>query len=104
LDGRTPGGEDRKGGRFPMAELVPVDEPVARHVIASFTTYAEAQRAVDYLADQRFPVERVAIVAEALRFVEQITGRLTWCRATLNGALGGAGTGLLLGALLGLFS
>src|SRR5215210_4945904 len=38
-----------------------------RRVIASYNSYAEAQRAVDYLSDERFPVERVSIVAEDLR-------------------------------------
>ncbi len=42
----------------------------ARRTVATYATYAEAQRAVDYLSDQQFPVERVAIVAEGLRFVE----------------------------------
>ena len=54
-------------------------EPGARHsrrvVVASYESYPEAQRAVDYLSDRRFPVERVAIVADDLRFVEQVTGR-----------------------------
>lgn len=75
-----------------------------RRVIASYTTYAEAQRAVDYLSDQRFSVERVAIVAEGLRFEEQVTGRLGWGRALLNGALGGASTGIFIGFIFGLFS
>jgi hypothetical protein len=96
-------GGNEKGGVL-MAEMVQMSGQAARRVVASFVTYTEAQRAVDYLSDRRFPVERVAIVAEGLRFVEQVTGRLTWGKAALNGALGGAGTGLLLGALFGLFS
>jgi hypothetical protein len=74
-----------------------------RRVVAVFATYAEAQRAVDYLSDKRFPVDRVSIVAEGLRFVEHVTGRLTWWKALLSGALSGAATGLFLGFLLGLF-
>ena len=31
-------------------------------VVASFTDYTEAQRAVDALADRRFPVEHLAVV------------------------------------------
>jgi len=75
-----------------------------RRIIASYSTYGEAQRAVDYLSDQRFPVERVAIVAEGLRFEEQVTGRLGWGRALLNGALGGGATGLFIGFIFGLFN
>ena len=76
----------------------------ARRTVATYQVYREAQRAVDYLSDQRFPVERVAIVAEGLRFEEQVTGRLGWGRALLNGALGGASTGILIGFIFGLFS
>jgi hypothetical protein len=74
-----------------------------RRVIATFATYGEAQRAVDYLSDKKFPVERVSIVAEGLRMVERVTGRLNWGKAALNGAISGATTGLFLGFLLGLF-
>jgi hypothetical protein len=64
-----------------------------RRAIATFVTYAEAQRAVDYLSDTKFPVECVSIVAEGLRVVERVTGRLNWGKAALNGAFGGATTG-----------
>ena len=77
---------------------------VTRRTVATYATYAEAQRAVDYLSDQQFPVERVAIVAEGLRFVEQVTGRLTFGRALINGALSGAVPGALIGYIFGLFS
>jgi hypothetical protein len=76
----------------------------ARRLVASFPTYDQAQRAVDYLADEKFPVERVAIVGEGLRLVEQITGRRTWGKTILNGLLGGGFIGLVLGWLLGWFS
>ena len=75
-----------------------------RRVIASYARYEEAQRAVDYLSDEKFAVERVAIIGEGLQLVEQVTGRLTWGKAALNGVLGGAVTGLFLGWLLGLFN
>jgi hypothetical protein len=82
-------------------------EPRARHprrVVASYESYPEAQRAVDYLSDRRFPVERVAIVAEDLRFVEQVTGRMGYGQAALQGAGLGALIGLIFGFFLGLFS
>jgi hypothetical protein len=75
-----------------------------RRVVGSYSTYGEAQRAVDYLSDQRFAVERAAIVAEGLRFEEQVTGRLGWGKALLNGAFGGASTGVFIGFIFGLFS
>ena len=33
-----------------------------QRVVASYGNYAEAQRAVDYLSDNSFPVEKVTIV------------------------------------------
>ena len=74
-----------------------------RKVVASFATYPEAERAVDYLADQRYPVEHVSIVAEGVRLVEQVTGRATWLYNVGNGALTGAVAGALTGLLLGSF-
>lgn len=74
-----------------------------RRTIATYATYPEAQSAVDYLADQKFPVERVAIVADGIRLVEQVTGRLSYGRAALSGALTGALTGAFFGFIFGLF-
>ncbi|HSH79009.1 MAG TPA: general stress protein [Herpetosiphonaceae bacterium] len=87
-----------------MEQQILPDRQRLRRAVASYASYAEAQRAVDYLSDQKFPVQRVAIFAEGLRFVEQVTGRLGYGQAMLNGALSGAVTGAFLGYLLGLFS
>jgi hypothetical protein len=75
-----------------------------RRVIASYDTYGDAERAVDLLADAGFPVERVAIVGRGLHVVEQVTGRMTWGRAAIEGALPGALVGFLVGWLFGLFN
>jgi hypothetical protein len=72
--------------------------------VASFDTYAEAQRAVDYLSDNEFPVENVTIVGSDLQMVERVTGRLTRGRAAIGGAASGAWFGLFVGTLLGIFS
>lgn len=74
----------------------------ARRVIASYDSYAQAEAAVDYLADRRFPVEKVAIVGRDLRLVEQVIGRMTYLKAALNGAAAGALPGALIGWLFGL--
>lgn len=76
----------------------------SRHVLASYGSYAEAQRAVDYLSDEGFPVERVSIVAEDLRFVERVTGRKGYGQAALQGAGSGALIGAFFGFFLGLLS
>src|SRR5258708_35830984 len=74
------------------------NEP-ARQVIATFDNYADAERAVDYLSDQRFEVNRVAIVGRELEYLEQVLGRLNYGGAALRGAGSGALFGLLVHAL-----
>src|ERR1700710_986097 len=71
--------------------------------VGSSPTYAEAQRAVDYLSDQQFPVQQVTIVGVDLMQVERVTGRLTWPRVLGGGALSGAWLGLFIGLVLGFF-
>jgi uncharacterized membrane protein len=73
-------------------------------VVATFDRYEDAERAVDLLADRRFPVERTAIVGRGLEFVEQVTGRMTYARAAFNGALSGALIGLLVAWLFAVFN
>lgn len=71
--------------------------------VGTYDSYQEAQRAVDYLSDQRFPVENLAIVGTDLRQVERVTGRMTWAKAILGGLATGAWLGLFVGLVLGLF-
>jgi hypothetical protein len=75
-----------------------------RRVVASYSSYREAERAVDHLSDNRFPVERVSIVGRDLEYVEQVTGRMTYGSAALRGALSGAMVGLLVGWLFSIFN
>jgi hypothetical protein len=72
--------------------------------VATYPDYPSAQRAVDYLSDNKFPVERAAIVGTDLRLVENVLGRLTTGRAALAGAASGAWFGLFIGLLFGIFS
>ena len=65
--------------------------------IASYATYLEAQRAVDHLSDEEFPVQHVSIVGSGLRSVEKVTGRLSYPRVALAGALSGVWFGLFVG-------
>src|ERR1700676_3940492 len=73
-----------------------------RQVIATFDNYADAERAVDYLSDQRFEVNRVGIVGRDLEYVEQVLGRLNYAAAALRGAGSGALVGALIGSIFGL--
>ncbi|MEN3308630.1 MAG: hypothetical protein V7603_4832 [Micromonosporaceae bacterium] len=72
--------------------------------VATFADYLSAQRAVDFLSDNQFPVEQTAIIGTDLRLVEKVLGRLTTGRAALAGTGSGAWFGLLIGLLFGLFS
>ncbi|WP_077490000.1 general stress protein [Sinomonas mesophila] len=72
--------------------------------VGSYISYLDAQKAVDYLADQQFPVELVAIVGNDLKLVERVTGRLSYPRVALNGALSGMWFGLFVGVLLSFFT
>jgi hypothetical protein len=73
-------------------------------VLASFPDYADAQRLVDRMSDDGFPVESVRIVGEGVRTVEQVTGRMTRGRAAAAGAASGAWFGVFIGLLFGLFT
>jgi hypothetical protein len=76
----------------------------AWNTAASYDNYAAAQRAVDRLSDDGFPVEHLDIVGSDLRLVERVTGRLTKRRAAIAGAAAGAWFGLLMGLLLSIFT
>src|SRR4051812_17966109 len=69
-----------------------------------YDDYADAQRAVDYLSDNEFPVQNCMIVGTELKQIERITGRLTYGRAALAGIASGAWMGLFIGLLFGLFA
>jgi hypothetical protein len=75
-----------------------------RPLVASYKTYAEAQKAVDFLSDNKFAVENVGIVGSDLKMAETVLGRLTWGRAISGGAGTGAWFGIFVGLLLGLFA
>jgi hypothetical protein len=71
--------------------------------VMSVPSYDGAERAVDWLSDQGFPVEHVRIVGTGLRYVEQVSGRLTTGRAALTGIGQGGVLGLFWGLLFSLF-
>ncbi|MET0931184.1 MAG: general stress protein [Aeromicrobium sp.] len=84
-----------------MAEIFSLEYPQSLGV---FDKYPDAQKAVDFLSDNDFPVQNVLIVGTELKQVERVTGRLTWGRVLSAGAASGAWLGLLIGLLLSLFS
>jgi hypothetical protein len=81
----------------------PVTESRPRRTVAAYSTYAEAERSVDWLSDQGFAVEHLAIVGKGLRSVEQVQSRMSGGRAALIGAGQGALIGVLFALLFGIF-
>ena len=72
--------------------------------VGIYQTYAEAQKAVDYLADQRFEVQNLAIVGTDLKSVERVLGRRNWGTVIGQGLQTGVSTGLIVGLLLLIFA
>ncbi len=76
----------------------------AWNTVARFEDYASAQRAVDRLSDEGFPVEKLDLIGSEVQLIERVTGRLTTARSAAAGALSGLWIGLLIGLFLGLFT
>ncbi|GAA2744696.1 hypothetical protein GCM10009868_23330 [Terrabacter aerolatus] len=88
------------GGRQGFATLS-LEYPMSLGV---FEKYLDAQKAVDTLSDNQFPVENCLIVGTDLKQMERVTARLTWGRVALGGMLSGVWLGLFVGLILSLFS
>jgi hypothetical protein len=72
--------------------------------VGIYQTYAEAQKAVDYLADQRFEVQNLAIVGTDLKSVERVLGRRSWGTVIIQGLQSGLSTGLLVALVMFIFT
>jgi F0F1-type ATP synthase assembly protein I len=72
--------------------------------LAVYDDYAAAQKSVDFLSDNKFPVEQCMIVGTDLKRIERITGRLTTGRVAIGGLVSGIWLGLFVGLVLSLFS
>ncbi|MCT1717373.1 general stress protein [Dermabacter hominis] len=72
--------------------------------LGTYREYADVQRMVDVLADAGFPVQNTLIVGTDLRLIERVTGRKTWGRVILGGALSGMWMGLFVGLLFSMLS
>lgn len=71
--------------------------------VGIFTTYSDAQKAVDFLSDQKFEVRNLCIVGTDLKSFERVLGRRTWGSVLQQGAISGVSTGLLIAVLMLLF-
>jgi hypothetical protein len=69
-----------------------------------YEKYEAAQRAIDFLSDNDFPVQNCLIVGTDLKQVERVTGRLSTGRVALGGALSGLWLGLFVGLIFSIFT
>ena len=72
--------------------------------VGIFNTYADAQKAVDYLSDQKFEVQNLAIVGTDLKSVERVLGRRNWGTVINQGVMSGISTGLLVALVMLIFA
>jgi hypothetical protein len=73
-------------------------------VLGTYDSYPDAQRVVAKLAEADFPVNQVSILGNDLKTVERVTGKMTYGRAAIAGALSGLWLGIFFGIVLTLFS
>ncbi|MBT2501474.1 general stress protein [Curtobacterium sp. ISL-83] len=73
-------------------------------VLGTYDSYPDAQGVVAKLAAADFPVNQLAIVGNDLKTVERVTGKMTYGRAAIAGALSGLWLGIFFGIVLTLFS
>ncbi|KQS08839.1 hypothetical protein ASG04_07880 [Curtobacterium sp. Leaf183] len=73
-------------------------------VLGTFDSYPGAQAVVAKLAESDFPVNKLSIVGNDLKTVERVTGKMTYGRAAIAGALSGLWLGIFFGIVLTLFS
>ncbi len=72
--------------------------------VGIYNSYADAQRAVDYLSDEKFEVQNLAIVGTELKSVERVLGRRNWGTVITQGLQSGISTGLLVGLVVLIFT
>ncbi len=72
--------------------------------VGIFNSYADAQKAVDYLADEKFAVQNLAIVGTELKSVERVLGRRSWRTVLSSGVSSGVSTGLIVGIIMLIFT
>jgi hypothetical protein len=85
--------------RIPTSALT-LDYPLSLGV---HERYEQAQKAVDFLSDNEFPVQNCLIVGTDLKQVERVTGRLTNGKVAAGGLLSGLWMGLFVGLVVSLF-
>ena len=74
--------------------------PPSPKVVAVFPRYRDARAAVAFLADRRFPIVRMALVARDMRVMGRTMRSAGYEAAALAGAIPGATAAALMGVVL----
>ncbi|MBA8794468.1 putative membrane protein [Friedmanniella endophytica] len=72
--------------------------------VGIYQTYEDAQKAVDYLSDNKFAVQNLAIVGTDLKSFERVLGRKSWGTVIGQGVQSGITMGLLVGLVFLIFA
>ena len=98
--------DDRVSNQSPFASRTAQAFPTLPKgdVLGTYDSYPDAQRVVAKLAEADFPVNQLSIVGNDLKTVERVTGKMTYGRAAIAGALSGLWLGIFFGIVLTLFS
>lgn len=73
-------------------------------LLGRYDSYLDAQKVVDYLADNDFPVSNITIVGNDLKSVERVTAKLSYPKVAAAGAAQGAMFGVFVGLILSIFN
>lgn len=73
-------------------------------LLGRYNSYLDAQKVVDYLADNDFPVSNITIVGNDLKSVERVTAKLSYPKVAAAGAAQGAMFGMFVGLILSIFN
>ncbi|MFJ6418318.1 general stress protein [Paeniglutamicibacter sp. NPDC091659] len=73
-------------------------------LLGRYNSYLDAQKIVDYLADNDFPVSNITIVGNDLKSVERVTAKLSYPKVAAAGAAQGAMFGVFVGLILSIFN
>lgn len=77
-----------------------VTEMPSGEVVATFSDYVRAQKAVSTLVAAEVPARDITIVGTGLRSFERVTGKLGWGAAARTGALNGTLLGIFFAAVV----
>lgn len=90
-------------GRNKLADMGSLFSLQFPRSVRVYNEYADAQKAVDYLADHEFAVQNLCIVGTDLKSVERVLGKRSWKTVISQGVTSGVSMALFFALLVFLF-